>query len=216
MTFEGQLRYSKFPDSSRSILNELPTVLMRTTGTMATWTYTTLNILKIRHAMKTIIVALLLLSTLFDCIARGDAPQLPSALNSQKIAALQVKQSSVQSRGRVLRIEIDKADVEADLFHVPPIGWPKILGKVVERYITVGTRFDYAEALLRSAGFGVVTDTTHVPSRPNEHHGTVSATLKLHTYWMGYSGVVINLYPQSKDDYTIIGKVEVMYFGQSL
>jgi hypothetical protein len=172
-------------------------------------TYPKLHLLKIKHAMKKTIVALTLLSSLSGCLAKHESINLPNTLNT-----LQADESSAQARGRALRIEIDKTYAEAKLVDMRPANGSKILAKVVERYITAGTRFDDAEALLRSARIGVDTDPTHVPSRPNVHHGFVAGQLKLQSFWIGgYTAVAIYLYPQRQDDFTIIGRVEVNFYS---
>jgi hypothetical protein len=178
-------------------------------GGMVGGSLPTLRLLKIRYTMKKTIVALTLLSSLPGCMAKNESANLPNTLNTA-----QADESSAQARGRALRMEIDKIYAEAKLVDMRPADGSKILAKVVERYITAGTRFDYAEALLRSAKIGVDTDPTHVPSRPNEHHGFVQGQLKLQSFWLGgYTAVGIYLYPHREEDFTIIGRVDVNYFS---
>jgi len=142
-------------------------------------------------------------------MAKDESANLPNTLNTS-----QADESSAQARGRALRMEIDKTYAAAKLVDMRPADGSKILAKVVERYITAGTRFDYAEALLLSAGFGVDTDPTHVQSRPNVHHGFVAGQLMLQSFWLGgYTAVSIYLYPQRDDDFTIIGRVVVSFFS---
>lgn len=164
--------------------------------------------------MKNISLLFALLLGISGCHAEELLPSTLDLNNTQHVSNETLNEPSIQARGRALREELEKTYADADLIHASPAKGSEILRKVVVRYINTGTGFDYAEALLKNAIIGFDTDPEHVPSRKNEHHGNVAATLILQSFWLGgYAAVAIDLYPQRIDNITIIGRVDVNFFS---
>jgi len=82
---------------------------------------------------------------------------------------------------------------------------------VVGKYISIGMTFNYAEHLLKDAGFTINTDPFYYPSRSPERHDQTRAYLVVATGFLYTSSLLIDLIPSKSNDFSSIGRIDCRF-----
>lgn len=115
---------------------------------------------------------------------------------------------SLEQRGKQLRAAIDLAFKKlSDARALKPMGASDIT-EVVVQYIPVGTSFDEAEYILRSAGFSVDPRPSANPTgnRP-DRYDVVGSIVPFVQQLLSRVNVYISLSPRAPGDYSKVNKV---------
>jgi hypothetical protein len=123
----------------------------------------------------------------------------------------QMPSDDLQRRGTELRVALDQTYRKlVDEQAIKPLQGADATD-MVERFIPLGTSFDDAEAILKSAGFRL--DPRPGPIPPRLGFFGVSAVINPFSQgFLSATNLDLTLYPKSPGDYTSVAKISASFF----
>lgn len=145
---------------------------------------------------------------------------IPITASAQSSSLRSLTDSVISKRGAELKGELEAT--YQDLKSRKALTNDNDVTAIVIKYIPIGTTFDDAEAILRAAGCLVGNPSQHqdVPTRPYAERmrlSTVDGSLPMNHGILDIGRkFVVQLFPQTPTDYTIVDRVEASIIKQYL